>query len=680
MRKTIIFTIIIILTVALAAVRPVKADNGVVYQTYTYSRSQGGMVRTQDAYISMALITDIDGYPLQQPQDIAVDAADNLYIADSAAGYVLKIDLAHSAVTVIGAGFLQEPTGVAIDEAGRLYVADLGHKKGFRFSCDAVGAGYVLDAVYERPDDSPMFLPEEPFEPAKIVVDRGGNVYLVLAGNINGLAQYRADGEFYGFYGGNQIPSTLRNVIRFVLFNEQQRRNWFKMIPKPIYNVTVDRKGSILTTTKTLPGYKKLNIGNTVISEPVFGFPDNEDLTVGPINNIYAISEEGWIGEYTAAGDLLFLFGGKDLNQQMGLFTKPSGIAVDSRFNIYVTDGETGALQIFYPTAFADKVHQALDLYQNGQYAESEELWREVLKMNGLFDLAHRGLGNAYFVRGEYAQAMASYRLAYDKAGYSNAYWEVRNLNLLSGAQYFILGLFIVLVLYLINLKLRFGHYLLMPFSYLAAKLKKYRLGRELGYALTVLRHPIDGFYGIKKEGKTSILSATVLLFILYVAYVISLYGTGFLFANQPAARINLFAETSKVLVPFLLWVIANYLVASVRDGEGKFAVVYQASVYMLLPMLVALPVLIFISNFLTFNESFVYEFGYFIAGFVTVIYVIVMVKEIHNYNIRSSVANILISVFTALMLAVVTFIVYILVGEIIRFIGDILMEVRSRG
>lgn len=660
----------------------VAAENGVPYLTYTFSRSQRSMVRTQDAYVPLSIAQKIGDYELNKPQDIVIDASENVFIADTGNGRIIKFnpDLEELTPEIIGEGILQEPTGVAVDGEGNLYVADFGKEEGYRFSYDQETKTYSLAVTYKRPLNSPLLLEDEPFKPNKIEVDNGGNVYLVLSGNINGLAQYNNDGEFFGYFGGNEIPPTFRNILRFLLFNEEQRRKWFKMIPSPVYNLAVDQKGSIITITKAAFGFKKLNIGNTVITETLYGSSVNEDVAVGPINNVFTISEDGYIVEYSDEGDLLFIFGGRDTTSQKGLFDKASAIAVDSRNNIYALDSENSSLQIFYPTDFADTVHQALELYQNGYYLQSKEYWENVLKMNSLFDLANVGLGSANFASENYREAMESFRLAREKNGYSEAFWEVRNLYLLQHAGSYIIILFGLLIVYLLNLKLNFMRYVKKPFSLLHQRLKEYRLYRELAFAFTLIRHPIEGFYGIKREQRTSVLSATILLVLIYGVYIASLYLTGFLFSNRIVSEINLFEESVKVLVPFGLFVIANYLVCSIREGEGKFRHVYQASVYMLSPILIALPILIIFSNVLTLNESFVYEFGTFVTYLWLAIYLVLMVKEIHNYGFSSAIGNILLSVFTALMIAVVVFIVYLLLNEIASFLINIWIEVSSRG
>jgi len=70
---------------------------------------------------------------LNQPQDVAVDAAGNRYIADSQNNKVRKVDSSGVITTFAGTGApggpatsaqLNTPTSVAVDAAGNVYIAD----------------------------------------------------------------------------------------------------------------------------------------------------------------------------------------------------------------------------------------------------------------------------------------------------------------------------------------------------------------------------------------------------------------------------------------------------------------------------------------------------------------------------------------------------------------------------
>jgi len=678
MKRLLIALLMTTMTFTLLSVRKVSASDSIPYSTFTYSSSLREFVPTQDAYLPLSSQTNLGNVVLSAPNDITIDKNDNVYISDS--GRIIKYNLQNDETSIIGESVLNNPSGVHVDLNGNIYVADIGNNEAYKFEYNIALNNYELTVTYKKPVNTPFFANDEPFTPAKIVVDRSGIVYVLLGGNINGLGKFTNEGEFTGFFGGNQIPATFTNLVRNLVFNEQQRREWFQMIPKPVYNVGVDHDGLILTTTKGERGYLKLNIANNVLNSSNWGYEDIEDIFVGPNNTIFTISQKGYITEYAPDGSTLFIFSGTDQNNQKGLFRNATGIAVDSKNNIYAIDSETRTLKVFIPTEFANLVHLALDLYQDGQYAISLEPWQEVLKRNSLFDVANKGIGDAHFALGDYEKAMESYMVARDRNGYSEAFWEVRNIKLLNSGAIIISTLLILLVLYILNAFLPIYAYVKMPFKKGHDYLLKFKIYQELIFGFKIIKKPVDGFYGVKREGKSSNFTALIYLLVFFIVYIIWIYNTNFLFNNHIAAEIDLVEQIMFVFVPFGLWVVANYLVCSIRDGEGSLSNVFQATAYSLLPMIITLPILTIVSQGLTLNESFIYTTILYIGIGITVFYFIMMVKEIHFYDGKQTFVNILISLFTAIMILAFVAIVYLLLNEIFGFFIDLYKEVISRG
>jgi hypothetical protein len=299
--------------------------------------------------------------------------------------------------------------------------------------------------------------------------------------------------------------------------------------------------------------------------------------------------------------------------------------------------------------------------------------------MNRLFDLANQGLGDAYFALQDYEQALTFYRLARDTRGYSNAYWEVRNQFLLANGN--------TIVLFLLAIGFLFAIRKLIPgFAYVQVQIQGFKEKtktpvwiRELQFPLKVFAKPVDGYDDIKRYGSFSNRSAWIYLFAFFAAYIIWIYETNFLFNGLIPSEINIVEQIIGVFVPFGLWVISNYLVCSIRDGDGKLTEVFQASALTLLPMIITLPILTFISHGLTLNESFIYELVYGIGLTLTIIYFFIMVKEIHFYDIKPTLSNILITIFTGIMLMAMTLIIVFLLGEVYQLVADIIQEVNSR-
>ena len=74
---------------------------------------------------------------------------------------------------------------------GQLYVADPGARKVFQFD-----ASQALIREYDKPA-SPVFS-DIRYEPMKVAVDAGGNLYIVGEGVYHGVIQLGKEGEFMG--------------------------------------------------------------------------------------------------------------------------------------------------------------------------------------------------------------------------------------------------------------------------------------------------------------------------------------------------------------------------------------------------------------------------------------------------------------------------------------------------
>jgi sugar lactone lactonase YvrE len=653
----------------------IDAETGVRYPTFT--TSDGRFVRTQTAYVPTVSLTSIKGIQIGEPTDIHITPNNVLYITAilNNQSRVIIYDLNDGSVREIGGDFLVNATGVFANDEGLIYVADRGNNIAYQLS----STGEILE-TYTRPN-SPLFGGED-FQPRKIIADERGNVYILNLG-IRGLAQFSNRGEFLGYFGANTITPTLRTILQFTFFTEEQRARLFNLQPPEVSNMAIDQRGLIHTVSLGVDnfGVKRLNISGGNLLPAMFNAQDLVDVFVGPIGNIYVLTRSGRIYEYDREGNVLFLFGDQDVSNQIsGLFNAPVGMAVDQAFNLYVIDRAAKELTIFNPTEFAANVHGALTLYQEGNYIDSLGPWQDVLRMNDFFDLAHRGFGNAYFSLANYEGALEEYRIANDRNGYSEAFWEVRNAWLLEFGAFFVGLIFALLIILTVNIKLKFMRYLTQPVKKgLVFIRSKVKVLDDILYLFRYLRNPADASYEIKRKDRIQVLSVTGLLLIFFGFYIYHIYETSFLFNSRRLEEINLLEEMARILLPIMLWVISNFLIGSIREGEGRLKDVYITTIFSLSPYFLTLPILTILSQGLTLNELFIYQFIQFIAVLVTVVYFFFMVKETHFYSVKETIQSISISGFTMVMLLLGVFIVFILFNEIITLGRDVSLEVYYR-
>jgi len=672
MKKALILIIVCLLLGTLAP----SAYADVPYKTFTVDHSMK-FVRTQDAYTPVASIESAgDEGGFKEPADVYIDKDDRIYVADSGNSRVVVLDAEGRLLRTIGGEALQTPTGVFVDGAGNVYVADSGAAQVFKFD-----AGGKQLAAFGKPE-SPLYGKNSPYKPLKVAVDKRGNVYVLSEGNSNGAVQFSPHGDFLGYFGSNDPAVSLKLVLQRFFFTKEQRVKLFRSVPPTPTNIAIDDKGLVYTVTEGVEGnaIKKFNISGANLLPKMWAFPNHTDLFVARNGNIYAVTQDGFIDEYDTEGNLLFAFGAPDDGKsRIGLFVSAVGIAVNSKNRVYVLDKERNNLQVFEPTEFTQQVHQALQLYKEGYYVKSQQPWTEVLRKNNLFDLAHKGLADAYFKQQRYDEALDEYVIAGDRLGYSNAFWEIRN----NWLQRHLLDVFLIVAgIYIALRLLKWWHLRTGVFRQPLGAVRSVAgapLVKQWLFLFTMIRRPVEGFGAIKDENKASAWSASIWYFIFFVEYLIGLYYTSFIFNGVEPTSINLVRELLYVFVPFALWVIANFLVSTINEGEGKFSHVYKATIYAFAPYLIFRPLIVIASNGLTLNDAFVYQFANGIVIAWTVLLVFLMVKETHDYTIKESLKNIAITLFCMLIMVLVLFIVYVLLDQVYDFVQSVIEELIVR-
>ncbi|HSU61069.1 MAG TPA: choice-of-anchor D domain-containing protein [Bryobacteraceae bacterium] len=158
---------------------------------------------------------------LYGPADIALDASANLYIADAFHGLIRKVDVSTGIITVVAGGGnssgsdgfgdgllatqagLNNPTGIAVDAAGNLYIADTGHSL-IRFV--AAGSGIISaiagNGIPGYNGDLGPAINAELAGPSCVRVDAAGNVYIADTGN-NAIRQVQAASGTINTIAGN---------------------------------------------------------------------------------------------------------------------------------------------------------------------------------------------------------------------------------------------------------------------------------------------------------------------------------------------------------------------------------------------------------------------------------------------------------------------------------------------
>ena len=209
-------------------------------------------------------------------------------------------------------------------------------------------------------------------------------------------------------------------------------------------------------------------------------------------------------------------------------------------------------------------------------------------------------------------------------------------------------------------------------------KLPKRSAAEKLRYPLHVIFHPFDGFWDLKHEKRGNIRGAMTILAFTIVAVIYKSLGTAYVF-DPKNMGVSFISQILAVLVPYLLWCVANWCLTTLFDGEGSFKDIVIATAYALLPLpLFIIPTTV-ITNFLTLDESSIvtllFYIGYIWCGFLVFFGAMVT----HDYSLSK---NILTSLGTMVGIAFIMFIGVLfsgLLAKVFSFVYNLVVELALR-
>lgn len=640
------------------------------YNTYAVGL-EGELVASPLAYEGINVI-NLD---FINPSDIYIDSNNIAYIADKDLKCIVRYNIDTKEVTRIGEGILKGPTGVTTDKDGNIYAAD--KTGGVVVKFDSLG-NKLLE--FTKPTEA-LFGSNSTFIPTKVVVDRNGNLFITSEGNSNGIVQLNNEGKFMGYFGPNNVTLTFELFMKRLVLSKEDRETYASLNPRVTTNLAIDNKNIVYTVIEKEPGVslKKYNIsGTNVLAKADFFSTTYQDLTVDDNGFIYAVdkSNDGAIQVMDSEGTLLFTFGStKTGGTMLGEFDSASGIAVDRDYNIWVLDSLGKNIQVFRKTAFADIVMKAILAYNEGLYDDATLYYEEILRQNASFVSAYIGLGKINQRLENFDQAMEYFKLANYKSGYSEVYWEIRDNWFNRNLVWMIIVAVVLILLKIFKVYGKLWKLTKIDLSKVKEKINSYRLVQELKYLFKILKKPNDVFYDIKYGLKIRQRTAwLVFLFFIIINIIGDTFIRGYLFRNT-TGDLNFAYELLRWGLLVLIFIIGNFLISTLQSGEGFFRDIFIGTMFSFAPIILFKIPIDILSNFLTYNESYIYNILNYVLWIWVFINLILMIKEIHNYKVGEFILNVFLTVIAVLIMVLLFLVLYILTMQLIQFFVGVFSE-----
>ena len=684
------------------------------YQTYTYSLS-GTALHSPDAYTPIRVIDSaymgLGKTALKNPSDVVVDNDGNVYIADKDNHRIIALDRYYKLRFIIETFInsdgvpdeLTSPSGVFVTD-DRIFVCDTEAHRIVTFDLE----GNFLRVIAEP--ESSLFEDDAIYTPVAIAVDQYDRLFVVSSGTYQGIIVMTDDGTFTGFIGAQAVSVSLWEILLRRFQTDEQRAQLVQNISVSYNNIAVTPDGFVYATTsyiseanvrsfitsKSSSGkyspVKLLNAkGDEIMKRNGFWPPAGEvdmsrasygagtktgpstvtDVAVGPEKTWTIVdSKRNKVFTYDFNGNLLFAFG--DSGQQVGSLTAISSVIYQGD-TMLILDRTNCNLTVYERTEYGDILAGAIANQNMQLYDDAIADWTEILKRNSNFDAAYIGIGNALYRSGDYEDSLAYYRAAYDTNNYSKSYQEIRK----DWISKWIIVIPIVLGL-MIAAWVLVNRYAKKVNAMASTSGGKRTFKEELLYCFHSMFHPFDGYWDIKHEKRGSLRASLVFIGLTILAFYYQNIGQGYI-SNPRGLYSTFFAQITGVLLPLFLFVIGNWCLTTLFEGEGSLKDVFIACSYSLAPLPLFIVLTTLFSNVALKTEidmlDMLVTFGFIWLGFL----LFFGTMTTHDYTLGKNVLTIIGTLVAMIFIMFIALLFTTLLGKVVGLFSNIITELSYR-
>ena len=194
-----------------------------------------------------------------------------------------------------------------------------------------------------------------------------------------------------------------------------------------------------------------------------------------------------------------------------------------------------------------------------------------------------------------------------------------------------------------------------------------------------VIFHPFEGFEDLRWKKGGTLKYTAIIIVALFFALIAWDRWCGFQFRPLPDAMFSVVPYIMRSVVYFLAWVLGNWAVCTLLDGEGTMKNICIYSSYALIPYIAATFIEVIMTHFLVRDEGVFLAVVYYVGLIWSGLLLFNAVKAVHQYTFTKTVVAIILTLCAMLIILFLAVLFLSLFQKVYVFFYSLYTEILYR-
>lgn len=194
-----------------------------------------------------------------------------------------------------------------------------------------------------------------------------------------------------------------------------------------------------------------------------------------------------------------------------------------------------------------------------------------------------------------------------------------------------------------------------------------------------VMRHPFEGYEDLRWKKAYNMKVAMVIVALFFVVSIADQLLTGFLHNYSITKVFNVVPVILQSILLFATWVIGNWSLCTLFNGEGTMKNICVNTAYALVPYIIGRIVNIILSNCLTREEAAFLTFVNIITISYSALLLISGMKTVHQYNFWQTILSMFFTIVAMVIIIILAVLLVSLFQQVYLFVYAVYTELLYR-